>query len=256
MGFETVSLTDVGPERDHNEDSVYHGPVGDTGHEEMRYSGTVSDVALVAVADGMGGHRAGDVASEAALEAFVEYVETADWDATEKGRRDMLTAAARAANARLQEMVEENPELDGMGTTLVGALLSNGEATVVNVGDSRGYQLLDGDIKQVTTDQSLVQQLVEQGTIDPEEADDHPQKNVLSQALGTDEEVDPDTYHLPVKGVVLVCSDGLSDEASGREIHSRVAGAQSLVAAAENLVDLANELDGSDNVGVALAREV
>jgi protein phosphatase len=256
MGFETVSLTDVGPERDHNEDSVYHGPVGDTRHEETRYSGTVSDVALVAVADGMGGHRAGDVASEAALEAFVEYVETADWDATEEGRRDMLTAAARAANARLREMVAENPELDGMGTTLVGALLEDGSATLVNVGDSRGYHLTDGGIEQVTTDQSLVQQLVDEGTIEPEAADDHPQKNVLSQALGTDDEVDPDTYHLPLEDVLLLCSDGLSDDVPDQEILDTVAGASSLEAAAESLVELANELDGSDNVGVALAREV
>jgi serine/threonine protein phosphatase PrpC len=256
MGFETVSLTDVGLERSHNEDSVYNGPVGDTRRENSTYSGTVSDVALIAVADGMGGHRAGDVASEEALDAFVEYLETSKWEATEAGRREVLAAAARAANAHLQELVEENPELEGMGTTLVGALLAEGEATLVNVGDSRGYQLVDGDIEQVTTDQSLVQQLVEQGTIDPEEADDHPQKNVLSQALGTDEEVDPDTYHLSVEGVVLLCSDGLSDEASGYEIHSGVASATSLVAASENLVELANELDGSDNVGVALAREV
>jgi serine/threonine protein phosphatase PrpC len=256
MRFETVSLTDVGLERDHNEDSVYNGPLGDTRHEGTRHSGTVSDVALVAVADGMGGHRAGDVASEAALEAFVEFVETADWDTTEEGRQDMLTAAARAANTHLREMIAENPELDGMGTTLVGALLEDGSATLVNVGDSRGYHLYDGGIDQVTTDQSLVQQLVEEGTIEPEAADDHPQKNVLSQALGTEETVDPDTYHLPLEDVLLLCSDGLSDEASGREIHSGVAGASSLEAAAENLVDLANELDGSDNVGVALAREV
>ncbi len=245
----------MGLERSHNEDSVYDGPVGDTRHESSTYSGTVSDVALVAVADGMGGHRAGDVASEETLEAFVEHVETADWTATADGRREVIASAARAANAHLREMVAENPELDGMGTTLAGALLFNREATVVNVGDSRGYRLVDGDIEQVMTDQSLMQQFVEQGTIDPEEADDHP-RNVPSQALGTEETVDPDTYHLPVEGVVLVCSDGLSDEASGRESHSRVAGAKSLVAAAENLVNLANELDGSDNVGVALSREV
>jgi len=193
-----VSLTDVGLERGHNEDSVYDGPVGDTRRESSTHSGTVSDVALIAVVDGMGRHRAGDVTSEEALEMLVEHVETADWTATADGRREVFPSAARAVNAHLRETVAENPELDGMGTTLVGALLSNREATVVNVGDSRGYQLVDGDIEQVTTDQSLVQRLVEQGTIDPEEANDHPQKNVLSQALGTEETVDPDTYHLPV----------------------------------------------------------
>lgn len=256
MGFETVSLTDVGPERDHNEDSVYHGSVGDTRHEETRYSGTVSDVAIVAVADGMGGHRAGDVASEEALDAFVRYLGTSEWDSTEETRRDVLTAAVRAANRHLREMVAENPELEGMGTTLVGAILEDGDATLINVGDSRGYHLYDGDIDQVTTDQSLVQRLVEQGTIEPEEANDHPQKNVLSQALGTNDDVEPDTYQLPLDDVLLLCSDGLSDEVPDHEIHSGVAGSSSLEAAAENLVELANERDGSDNVGVALAREV
>jgi protein phosphatase len=256
MGFETVSLTDVGPERNHNEDSVYHGPVENTRHDDTRYSGTVSDVAIVAVADGMGGHRAGDVASEEALDAFVEYLETNEWDTTEEAHRDVLTAAARAANEHLREMVAESPELEGMGTTLVGAILEDGAATLVHVGDSRGYHLYDGDIDQVTTDQSLIQELVEQGTIEPEEADDHPQRNVISQALGTDDEVDPDTYHLSLDDVLLLCSDGLSDEVPDHEIHSGVAESPSLETAAENLVELASERDGSDNVGVALAREV
>lgn len=256
MAFETVARTDVGLERDHNEDSVYNGSVGDTRHDDGSYSGTVGDTALVAVADGMGGHRAGDVASEEALDAFVEYIETNNWEATEKSRRKTLAAAARAANTHLREMVEESPELEGMGTTLVGALLADGEATLVNVGDSRGYHLTSNGIEQVTTDQSLVQQLVEAGSIEPEEADDHPQKHVLTQALGTDEEVDPDTYHLSLGDVLLLCSDGLSDEVPDHEIHARAAGSSSLVAAAKNLVDLANEHDGSDNVGVALAREV
>jgi serine/threonine protein phosphatase PrpC len=245
MGFRTAASTDVGLVRDHNEDSVYDGPVGETG-----------DGALIAVADGMGGHRAGDVASEAALEAFVEYVETHHRESTPEARRELLATAARAANDHLREMVAERPELDGMGTTLVGALLADGEATLVNVGDSRGYHLTTERIEQVTTDQSLVQQLVEQGTIDPEAAEDHPQKHVLSQALGTEETVDPDTYHLLPEGVLLLCSDGLSDDVPEAEIHDAVAGSSSLDAAGEALVELANDRDGSDNVGVALAREV
>jgi len=244
MEFTTTASTDVGLVRDHNEDSVY---------SEIREDG---DVALLAVADGMGGHRAGDVASEAAIDAFVEHVHTHDWESTPEGRQERLRAAARAANAHLREMVAENRELDGMGTTLVGAILEDGEAALVNVGDSRGYHVRGGGIDQVTTDQSLVQQLVEEGRIEPEEADNHPQKHVLSQALGTDDEVEPDTYHLPLDDVLLLCSDGLSDEVPDSEIHDGVAGSPSIDDAAKGLVDLANERDGSDNVGVALAREV
>jgi serine/threonine protein phosphatase PrpC len=242
MGFETVSLTDVGRHRDHNEDSVY-----------SKTSGTA---AVVAVADGMGGHRAGDVASEAALDAFVAFLDEHDWADTETARRDLLATAADAANSHLQEMVTDSPELDGMGTTLVAALLQDGEATVVNVGDSRCYHLSDEGIEQVTTDQSLVQQLVEQGSIEPEEADDHPQKHVLTQALGTEERIDPDTYHLSVTDVLLLCSDGLSDEVPDAKLYEAVSGAGSLSAAAETLVELANDHDGSDNVSVALARRV
>ncbi len=244
MGFTTTASTDVGLARDHNEDSVY---------SETREDG---DVALLAVADGMGGHRAGDVASEAAIEAFVEHVWAHDWEPTPESRQALLCSAARAANTRLREMVAENRELDGMGTTLVGAILEDGEAALVNVGDSRGYHVHGGGIDQVTTDQSLVQQLVEEGRIEPEEADDHPQKHVLSQALGTGDEVEPDTYHLPLEDVLLLCSDGLSDDVPDSEIHDSVAGSPSVDAAAENLVELANERDGSDNVGVALGREL
>ncbi|ERH09075.1 MAG: serine/threonine protein phosphatase [halophilic archaeon J07HX64] len=244
MGVKTTASTDVGLVRDHNEDSVYSGTRED------------GDVGLLAVADGMGGHRAGDVASEAAIDAFVEYVETHSWERSSESRQELLGSAARAANTSLREKVAENPELDGMGTTLVGAILADGEVTLVNVGDSRGYHIHGGDIEQVTTDQSLVQQLVETGQIEPEEADDHPQKHVLSQALGTGDEVEPDTYHLPLGGVLLLCSDGLSDEVPDSEIHDSVAEPSSIDDAAESLVELANERDGSDNVGVALAREV
>ena len=249
MGFRTTAATDVGLARDHNEDSVYHGPVGGT-------DGESTDIALIAVADGMGGHRAGDVASEAALDAFVEHVETHRHESTPEARRELLVTATRAANEHLREMVAERPELEGMGTTLVSALLADGEATLVNVGDSRGYHLAQESIGQVTTDQSLVRQLVEQGTIDPEAAEDHPQKHVLSQALGTEETVDPDTYHLSLEDVLLLCSDGLSDDVPEAEIRDAVTGSSSLDAAAEALVELANRVDGSDNVGVALAREV
>jgi serine/threonine protein phosphatase PrpC len=240
MPIETVATTATGPERGHNEDSVYVD--------------TTDDVALLAVADGMGGHRAGDLASEEALETFVNYLTGRDWNETEDAAtvEEDLIDAAREANSHLHELAADNPALEGMGTTLVAALLIDKTATLINVGDSRGYHVTGDGIEQVTTDQSLVQQLVEEGAIEPEEADDHPQKNVLSQALGTAETIEPETYRLHVEGTVLLCSDGLSDEVADEKIHELVTTADSLEVAAELLVDRANEVDGSDNVSVAL----
>jgi serine/threonine protein phosphatase PrpC len=263
MQIETVAKTAVGPARDHNEDAVYAGTIGES--------------TILAVADGMGGHRAGDVASEEALDTFVEHVGaisedgTAETlpeniletvgvtnafgaDTTNTPATEALTAAVSSANTHLQELVDDDPELDGMGTTLVAALVGDESTTVVNVGDSRAYHVTDEDIEQVTTDQSLVQELVDNGTIDPEEADDHPQKNVLSQALGTAETVDPDIYQLDTRGTLLLCSDGLSDEVSESTIQKIVTTAASLEQAGEQLIERAVEVDGSDNVSVVLGR--
>lgn len=237
MSYETVTRTDVGRQREVNEDSV-------TVHRGSQWT-------LVAVADGMGGHAAGDVASEAALEAFSEYVEENE---SHQPATDRLDSGARAANDRLREMILEDRSLDGMGTTLVAALLTDEGATLVNVGDSRAYHLTSEEIEQVTVDQSLVQQLVEQGRITPEEAETHPQRNVVSQALGTEDSVDPDTYEHPVQGTLLLCSDGLPEEVPESSIHDVVTGASDLETAAAELVDCANENGGSDNVTVALAR--
>jgi protein phosphatase len=244
MSIETAAATDVGRERDHNEDAVY--------------TGTVGDKIVLAVADGMGGHRAGDVASEEALEIFVTHLESQDLDSITAGAdlESYLVAATRAANTHLNEMAAEDPQLKGMGTTLVAALFDDGVARLVNVGDSRGYHVVVDGIEQVTTDQSLVQELVEKGTIEPEEADDHPQKNVLSQALGTAETVEPDTYQLVVEGTLLLCSDGLSDEVADAEIQQIVTTADSIERAAERLIGRANEVDGGDNISVVLGRTV
>lgn len=243
MSIDTFAATDIGRKRDHNEDAVYVG--------------SVQAKPLIAVADGMGGHRAGDVASKEALDAFVSYLENhnretipanSDWG-------DALVAASSAANEHLHEMAADDPQFEGMGTTLVGALFHNDSATLVNVGDSRGYHVTVDVVEQVTTDQSLVQELVEEGTIKPEEADNHPQKNVLSQALGTAETIEPDIYHVDINGTLLLCSDGLSDEVSETEIGEIITTTSSLESAANRLINRANEIDGSDNVSVALARK-
>jgi serine/threonine protein phosphatase PrpC len=244
MSIETAAATDIGRERDHNEDAVY--------------TGTVGGKTVLAVADGMGGHRAGDVASEEALETFVTHLDSQDLDSVTAGTdlEEALVAATRAANTHLNELAAEDTQFKGMGTTLVAALFDDGVARLVNVGDSRGYHVVVDGIEQVTTDQSLVQELVEKGTIEPEEADDHPQKNVLSQALGTAETVEPDTHQLAVEGTLLLCSDGLSDEVADAEIQQIVTTADSIERAAGRLIGRANEVDGGDNISVVLGRTV
>ncbi len=236
MSLETAALTDVGPARDHNEDAVRTS--AEEGHP------------LLAVADGMGGHRAGDVASQKALDVFVEAVPLD----VETGVEPTLREAVARANDHVRELAAENPEYDGMGTTLVAAVVAGGTTTVVNVGDSRAYHVTAESAEQVTVDQSLVRELVEQGTIHEDEAEDHPHSNVLLQALGTEESVEPDLYRVSLDGTLLLCSDGLSDVVPDEEIHEIVAAGTELDDVARRLVDRAVENGSTDNVSVVLAR--
>jgi len=238
MSFETAAVTDVGRVRDVNEDAA-------AVHE-------TDDWCLVVVADGMGGHAAGDVASEAAVSAFLDHVEAG----LDRGGdpEAVLSTGATAANEHLHELVAEDPSLDGMGTTLVAALVRESTATFVNVGDSRGY-LVGESVEQVTVDHSLVQELVDSGDLTPEEAAEHPQRNVVSQSLGTDESVDPDTFTVSLDGWALVCSDGLTEEVAEDTVDAVCRDADDPETAAANLVERANENGGSDNVSVAIAGE-
>lgn len=235
--IETHARTEIGRQCDHNEDFILDTQTHKTAEEY-----------LLAVADGMGGHRAGDIASEEAIKAFANAVTV--HDGTPENR---LSKAINDANDHLQKMVAADSQLEGMGTTLVAALVNGKEVTLINVGDSRAYHISD-EINQITTDQSLVQELVKQGVIEPEEAANHPQRNILSQALGTKESIEPDTYEVTLEGVLLLCSDGLSDELPETTMRTIVSEAKKLDTAAEELIAQANEMDGSDNISVVLAR--
>jgi protein phosphatase len=241
MGSEIVATTDVGRQRDHNEDSVVAVEVSD-------------EVALLAVADGMGGHSAGDVASHLAIETV--RAEIGDEYETLPARSEwqrVLDDAIGQANRRIHERASD--DRSGMGTTLVVALVGDDKTVIGNVGDSRAYRVGDTGLEQVTVDQSLVQELVEQGQITEDEAADHPQRNVVSQSLGTDESVDPDFYETAVGETLLFCSDGLNEEVADETIERIISNASSLSEAAENLIDRANENGGSDNVSVALTSQ-
>jgi protein phosphatase len=138
-----------------------------------------------------------------------------------------------------------------MGTTVVAALVDGRKATIANVGDSRCYHI-DNSIEQVTVDQSLVQELVSAGEITEAEAEDHPQRNVVSQALGTTEDIKPDFYTQTVDGTLLLCSDGLTEEVSDNVIARLVTEKTTLAETAEALIDRANQNGGSDNITVAM----
>lgn len=239
MDVETAARTDTGRVRDHNEDSVRVAPT--------------SGGRLLALADGMGGHNAGEVASELALETFVDRVGESLADADPA---DALADAALAADQAVREAAEGDPERNGMGTTLVAALLGADGATLVNVGDSRAYRVDGASLEQVSVDHSVVQELVEAGEISPEEAESHHQRNVISQALGAGSGVDPDTFDITLAEgeAVLLCSDGLTEEVPDSTIGEVVAETDSLAGAASALVRAANERGGSDNVSVVLGR--
>ncbi len=206
---------------------------------------------LFAVADGMGGHAAGEVASLTAVEALRATYEEADGS-------EGLVAAAHQANRSIFERAQGNPELHGMGTTLVAVALVNegneDRLAIVNVGDSRVYLLRQGELEQLTTDHSLVQELVDDGQLTEAEATVHPQRHVLTRALGVDIDVNVDLLQvLPLKGDrLLLCSDGLVRELSDVQVASIMRRLADPDEAARELVAAANNRGGNDNVTVVI----
>jgi serine/threonine protein phosphatase PrpC len=208
---------------------------------------------LFAVADGMGGHAAGEVASETALDALHRV-----FAATETRSPESVRSAVRSANRAVWDAAESREELRGMGTTLTGVALvpsDDGEVVaVVNVGDSRTYRMRAGELTQITADHSLVAELVAEGRIRPEEAETHPQRHVLTRALGVYPDVDVDllTFEPRVGDRYLLCSDGLSREVTDAQVASVLRRLDNPQDAARELVDMARENGGSDNITVVL----
>jgi len=234
-----AAATDVGRMRKNNEDSY------------------LSSKPVAAVADGMGGHSAGEVASAIAIEELAALGRRGPW-ANETDATDDLKQAILRANRRIREMAASDRKLNGMGTTLV-ALLEDGDMVhVANVGDSRGYLLRQGELSQVTVDHSLVQELVDDGRLSPEDAERHPQRSVITRALGIDPEVEFDlfTYKLQVGDRLLLCSDGLSDVVGTTQIRNVLLRVRSPQKAARQLVTVANEQGGPDNITVIVVDAV
>ena len=209
----------------------------------------VLDPPLFAVADGMGGAQAGEVASRLTAAAFREYHEA---DALPPDER--LQSIIQEANRRIYERARADSDASGMGTTVTAALLTGGRVTLGHVGDSRAYRIRDGELEQLTDDHSLVADLMRSGRLTPEEAEAHPQRSVITRALGTDPEVDVDTLSVELEpgDVFLLCSDGLTTMVGDEDILGVLGAAPTLDDAAKELVRAANTGGGEDNVTVVL----
>jgi serine/threonine protein phosphatase PrpC len=229
---EHAGATDVGRQRQTNEDDLLLSPP------------------FFAVADGMGGAKAGEVASRLATEAFADE---GDADAPPERR---LAEIARGANRRIYELASRDETRRGMGTTLTAAMVAGSEVSIGHVGDSRAYRLREGTLEQLTKDHSLVAELERSGQISPEAAEHHPQRSIITRALGPEPDVDVDTYTVPGKAgdVFLLCSDGLTSMVSDDEVGAVLRQADSLKEAAEALVRAANQSGGKDNITVVLFR--
>ncbi len=225
--------------------------VTDTGRRRLRNEDAfICEPPLFAVADGMGGARAGEIAAGLAAAALEEA-------GAETRGAEGIAALLVEANRRIWERSLQDPATAGMGTTVTAALLDahSGTVTFAHVGDSRAYRLREGELEQLTTDHSLVAELVESGVLTPEEAEQHPQRSAITRALGTEPNVDVDTFTVDARvgDVFLVCSDGLSTMVPDDEMAEVVKAARNdLVEAGEALVKAANARGGDDNITVVL----
>ncbi|MBD0317724.1 MAG: Stp1/IreP family PP2C-type Ser/Thr phosphatase [Thermoleophilia bacterium] len=228
---EHAGITDAGRRRRRNEDSF------------------VVDPPFFVVADGMGGAQAGEVASRLAAAAFREYHDADDLDGERR-----LEAIIQEANRRIFERAQADTAAEGMGTTVTAALVDGGSVAIGHVGDSRAYRVRSSQIEQLTQDHSLVADLIRSGRLAPEEADAHPQRSVITRALGTDADVDVDTFTVDAEAgdLFLLCSDGLTSMVTDDEILDVARGSENLDRLAKALVKAANRRGGEDNVTVVL----
>ncbi|HEX2468809.1 MAG TPA: Stp1/IreP family PP2C-type Ser/Thr phosphatase [Solirubrobacterales bacterium] len=229
---EAAFRSDPGRQRTANEDSYYARPP------------------LFAVADGMGGAQAGEVASRLAAESF---------EPTKRGEESpeaFLRSIAETANERIHNLSQQDSTVSGMGTTLTAAMLEGHEVTLAHVGDSRAYLFRDGELKLLTSDHSLVEELRRQGRLTDEQAEDHPQRSIITRALGPESEVEVDTMTQSARpgDIYLLCSDGLTTMVREDRIAEVLSSARHLDTAVEQLVREANEGGGRDNITVVAFR--
>lgn len=237
--MKAYSITDIGKRRSSNQDFVYAS--------EQKVGNLPN---LLIVADGMGGHNAGDLASRCTVEAMVEYIEKAE----ETRPIPLLSMAIHYANDLVVEKARTDRALEGMGTTVVAATIEDGYLYVANVGDSRLY-LIDQQIEQITRDHSLVEEMIRIGELQRQDARSHPDRNVITRAIGVNSPVKIDFFDMKLeKGDrILLCSDGLTTMVDDDEILHIVKKCTSPKEAAQRLVTEANKNGGKDNISVVLA---
>ncbi|MCL2031546.1 MAG: Stp1/IreP family PP2C-type Ser/Thr phosphatase [Oscillospiraceae bacterium] len=213
--------------------------------------------ALCAVCDGMGGARAGNIASETACRTFIEETRLSlKPSMSDRSIRQALASAVQIANKKVFDQSRSKAEYYGMGTTLVGGIVMPARAVIVNVGDSRGYLIDTDGIRRVTRDHSLVEDLVERGDLSLEEAKHHPKRNLITRALGTEIRVESDLFSLKLEpgNFVLLCSDGLTNVVEEQEILYEILHGGDAEGGCRRLVDMANRRGGPDNITVVLIR--
>ena len=239
--MKAFSATDVGQKREINQDYIYCNE---------NVVGALPN--LFIVADGMGGHNAGDFASRFCVENMVELLQTS----SEKTIIGMIENAITETNEKLIQQSKEKEDLEGMGTTLVLATILEHIMYVANIGDSRLY-LISDTIKQITQDHSLVEEMVKTGELKKEEARFHPKKNIITRAIGANNKVIPDFFEISVKedDIILLCSDGLSNMLDDQELYQIVHQYKDdLKRAVEVLLQRANECGGKDNIAAVLVQ--
>ena len=236
--------TDVGMVRSNNQDSYSAGDL-------------TSEVTWAVVCDGMGGANGGNVASETAVKVISDKLTSGyHIGMNDNSVKNLIVSAIEAANMTLFSMARNNEELSGMGTTVVLAVRNSDTLYLSNVGDSRIYIVSDSGITQVTTDHSVVQIMLDRGEISPEEAKDHPKKNVITRALGVDPDVriDYSQEQLNENDIVLLCTDGLTNYVDDETILD-ICRTEDKYKIADKLVELANENGGGDNITVVTVSE-
>lgn len=236
--IKSFSITDIGKKRKLNQDFVY------TSDEPV---GNLPNVYIVA--DGMGGHKAGDYASKCTVETIVREIR----GCFEKSPIRILSKAIRVANDQIRRKAREDESLSGMGTTVVAATCLGKYLQVANVGDSRLY-IINEEIRQITRDHSLVEEMVRMGGLDRAMARNHPDKNIITRAIGARDTIEIDFFHEELKSgdIVLMCSDGLTNMLEDEEIGRILKGQGTIEERAEKLVEAANNNGGKDNIAVII----
>lgn len=236
--MKSIGKTDTGNKRSNNQDSIFYSDTS---------VGPLPN--LYIVADGMGGHKAGDKASRMAIDITVDFIKKS----TLENPIAVLKRAMVYANNEIYKAANSDTELNGMGTTMVAAVVIYDKLIVANVGDSRLY-IVNNDIKQITMDHSLVEELIRSGELERKRGRNHPEKNIITRAMGSKDEIVPDFFEIDLKDddVCLMCSDGLSNMVEDDEIKDIVLENNTLDEMVRALVDRANYYGGSDNISVVI----